>query len=49
MWIIKREDRNRIDSFEMWYWRGVVTIPCTAKRANQSVLKEVNVEKILST
>ena len=40
-WIIKKPDRRRIDAFELWCWRRLLRIPWTARRSNQSVLKEI--------
>ena len=34
----------RIDAFELWYWRRLLRVPCTAKRSNQSILREINPE-----
>ena len=42
-WTIKVE-RQRIDAFEMWCWRRLLRVPWTARRFNQSVLKEINPE-----
>ena len=42
-WTIKAEHR-RIDAFELWCWRRLLRVPWTAKRSNQSILKEVNPE-----
>ena len=42
-WTIKA-DCKRIDAFEMWCWRRLLRIPWTAKRSNQSILKEINPE-----
>ena len=39
-WIIKKADCQRIDAFELWCWRRLLRVPCTAKRSNQSILKE---------
>ena len=41
-WTIKKSECQRIDAFELWYWRRHLTVPWTAKRSNQSILKEVN-------
>ena len=43
-WTIKIFECQRIDAFELWYWRRLFRIPCTARRSNQSILKEVNPE-----
>ena len=41
-WTIKKTEQQRIDAFELWCWRRLLRIPWTAKRSNQSVLREVN-------
>ena len=41
-WSIKKAERRRIDVFELWYWRRLFRVPSTAKRSNQSILKEIN-------
>ena len=46
-WIIKKTERQRIDAFEMWCWRKLLRVPWTARRSNQSVLKEINPEYLL--
>ena len=43
-WTKKKTKHQRIDAFEMWCWRRLLSIPWTAKRSNQSILKEVNPE-----
>ena len=43
-WTIKKAERQRIDAFELWYWRWLLRIPWTAERSNQSILKEINPE-----
>ena len=43
-WTIKKAECWRIDAFELWCWRRLVRIPWTAKRSNQSVLKEISPE-----
>ena len=43
-WTIKKAECWRIDDFELWYWRGLLRVPCTARRSNQSVLKEINLD-----
>ena len=40
-WTIKRAERQRIDAFELWCWRRVLRLPWTARRSNQSILKEI--------
>ena len=39
---IKKAERQRIDAFELWYWRRLLRVPWTTGRSNQSVLKEIN-------
>ena len=41
-WTVKKAERRRIDTFELWYWRRLLTVPWTARRSNQSILKEVS-------
>ena len=43
-WTIKKAEHRRIDAFELWFWRRLLRVPWTARRSNQSVLKEVNPE-----
>ena len=43
-WTIKKAEWQRIDAFELWCWRRRLRIPCTARRSNQSILKEINFE-----
>ena len=43
-WTIKKAEYQRIDAFELWCWRKVLRVPCTVRRSNQSVLKEINPE-----
>ena len=43
-WTIKKAGRQRIDTFELWCWRRLLRIPWTARRSNQSVLKEISPE-----
>ena len=40
-WTIKKAEHRRIDAFELWCWRRLLTVPRTARRSNQSVLKEI--------
>ena len=39
-WIVKKAERRRIDAFELWCWRRLLRVPWTARRSNQSILKE---------
>ena len=41
-WSIKKAERRRIDAFEMWCWRRLLRVPWTARRSNQSILKEIS-------
>ena len=41
-WTIKKTEHQRIDAFELWCWRRLLRVPLTARRANQSILKEIN-------
>ena len=43
-WTIKKAECQRIDAFEMWCWRRLLRVPWTARRSNQSILKEINPE-----
>ena len=41
-WTIKKAECQRIDVFELWFWRRLLRVACTARRSNQSILKEIN-------
>ena len=41
-WTIKKAERWRIDAFELWCWRRLLRVPWTARRSNQSILKEIS-------
>ena len=43
-WTIKKAERQRIDAFELWCWRRLLRVPWTARRCNQSILKEISPE-----
>ena len=43
-WTIKKAEHRRIDAFELWCWRRLFRLPLTAKRSNQSIVKEINPE-----
>ena len=43
-WTIKKAEGQRIDAFELWYWRRLLRVPWTARRSNQSILKEISPE-----
>ena len=42
IWIIKKAECQRIDAFEVWYWRRLLRVPWIARRSNQSILKEIS-------
>ena len=44
VWTIKKAERQRIDACELWCWRGLLRVPWTARRSNQSILKELSPE-----
>ena len=44
---VKKAERRRIDAFELWCWRRLSRVPCTARRPNQSILKEISPEYTL--
>ena len=41
-WTVKKAERQRVDAFELWCWRGLLRVPWTARRSNQSILKEIS-------
>ena len=43
-WTVKKAESRRIDAFELWCWRRLLGVPWTARRSNQSILKEINPE-----
>ena len=43
-WTIKKAERRRIDAFELWCWRRLLRVPWTARKSNQSILKEISPE-----
>ena len=43
-WTIKKAELRKIDAFELWYWRRLLKVPWTARRSNQSILKEISPE-----
>ena len=43
-WAMKKAESQRIDAFELWCWRRLLRVPWTARRSNQSILKEINAE-----
>ena len=46
-WIIKKAECQRIDAFELWCWRRLLRVPWTARRSNQTILKEISPEYLL--
>ena len=42
IWTVKTAERRRIDAFELWCWRRLLRVPWTARRSNQSILKEIS-------
>ena len=43
-WTIKKAEGQRIDAFELWCWRRLLGVPWAARRSNQSILREINLE-----
>ena len=41
-WTVKKAERRRVDAFELWCWRRLLQVPWTARRSNQSILKEIS-------
>ena len=41
-WTVKKAEHRRIDTFELWHWRRLLRVPWTARRSNQSILKEIS-------
>ena len=41
-WTVKKAERRRIDTFELWCWRRLLRVPWTARRSNQSIVKEIS-------
>ena len=46
-WTVKKAESRRIDAFELWCWRRLLRVPWTARRSNQSILKEISPEYTL--
>ena len=46
-WTIRKAEHQRIEAFELWSWRRLLRVPWTARRANQSILKETSLEYLL--
>ena len=47
VWTVRKAERRIIDAFELWCWRRLLTVPWTARRSNQSILKEISPECLL--
>ena len=47
IWTIKKAEHQRIDAFELWCWRRLLRVPWTARKSNQSILKEISPEYLL--
>ena len=43
-WTVKKAEHQRIDAFELWYWRRLLKVPWNARRSNQSILKQISPE-----
>ena len=43
-WTVKKAEGQRIDAFELWCWRSLLRVPWTARRSNQSIIKEISPE-----
>ena len=43
-WTIKKAEHGRIDALELWYWRRLLRVPWTARKSNQSILKEISLD-----
>ena len=43
-WIIKKAECQRVDASELWFWGRLLRVPCTGRRSNQSILKEISPE-----
>ena len=43
-WTVKKAECQRVDAFELWCWRKLLRVPWTARRSNQSILKEISLE-----
>ena len=41
-WTVKKAEHQRIDAFELWFWRRLLRVPWTARRSNKSILKEIS-------
>ena len=43
-WTVKKAEHQRTDALELWRWRRLLKVPCTERRSNQSILREINLE-----
>ena len=43
-WTVNKAEHQKIDAFELWYWRRLLSVPWTARRSNQSILKDIGLE-----
>ena len=48
-WTVKKAEHKRIDAFELWCWRRLLRVPWTARRSNQSLLKEISPGLVIGT
>ena len=46
-WTVKKAECQRIDAFELWFWRRLLRVPWTARRSNQPILKEISLEGMM--
>ena len=46
-WTVKKAECQSIDAFELWCWRRLLRVPCTARRSSQSILREINPEGVM--
>ena len=46
-WTVKKAEHQKIDAFELWCWRSLLKVPCTARRFNKSILMEISLEYLL--
>ena len=46
-WTVKKAEHQRIDAFKLWCWKRLLKVPLTARRTNQSILREINPEYLL--
>ena len=49
IWTLKKAECQRIDAFELWCWRTILRVPWTARRSNQSILKEISTDSLEKT